>query len=191
VRAAAGPVHEAAMPDLVNLPARGAGGAVHVVVESPRGSTLKLKYEAGLGCISVSRPLPLGLAYPFDWGFVPGTKAEDGDPLDALVYWDVASYPGVVVPCRAIGVVKLEQDKKNGGSPKRVRNDRIIAVPLQHDRGSAVRGPGDLPARVREEIQQFFLSVIFFEPKHPRLLGWGGAEEAEAMVDAARVAAGG
>lgn len=169
------------MTDLATLPARDAHGAVRVVVEAPRGSTVKLKYDPELRVMSVSRPLPLGLAYPYDWGFVPGTRAQDGDPLDALVYWDAQSYPGVVIPCRAVAVVRLEQDSKTNG---RVRNDRILAVPVKHSRGDLITSPDDLPARVKDEIAQFFVSTIFFEPKNPALLGWGGPEEAAKLVDA-------
>jgi inorganic pyrophosphatase len=168
------------MANLARLPARDAQGAVRVVVESPRGAVVKLKYDLTLEMMSVSRPLPLGLAYPYDWGFVPGTRAADGDPVDALIYWDVASFPGVVVPCRPIAVVRLEQDSKTNG---RVRNDRILAVPVKHARGDLVHSPVDLPARVKDEIAQFFLSAIFFEPKNPALLGWGGPEEADRLVD--------
>ncbi|HET6440262.1 MAG TPA: inorganic diphosphatase [Anaeromyxobacter sp.] len=168
------------MADLARLPPYDLQGAVRVVVESPRGSTVKLKYDAALAVMSVSRPLPLGLAYPYDWGFVPGTRASDGDPVDALIYWDVPSYPGVVVPCRAVAVVRLEQDSKSNG---RVRNDRVLAVPVKHSRGDAIRSPDDLPPRVKDEIAQFFLSAIFFEPKNPRLLGWGGPDEALRLVD--------
>jgi inorganic pyrophosphatase len=168
------------MVDLARLPPRDPQGAVRVVVESPRGATVKLKFDVGLGVMTVSRPLPLGLAYPYDWGFVPGTRAADGDPVDALVYWEVPSFPGVVVSCRAIAVVRLEQDSKANG---RVRNDRILAVPVKHSRGAGLASPDDLPPRVKEEIAQFFLSTIFFEPKNPRLLGWGGPEEAARLVD--------
>ena len=93
------------MQDLLRLPARAASGAVHVVIESPKGSRVKLKWDPALGAITLSRPLPSGLSYPYDWGFVPGTLADDGDPLDALVYWDAGSYPGVVLACRPVGVV--------------------------------------------------------------------------------------
>ncbi len=168
------------MTDLARIPARDPQGAVRVVVESPRGATVKLKYDAALGVMTVSRPLPLGLAYPYDWGFVPGTYAADKDPVDALIYWEVPSYPGVVVPCRAIAVVRLEQDSKSNG---RVRNDRILAVPVKHSRGDRIASPDDLPARVKDEIAQFFLSAIFFEPKNPRILGWGGPDEANRLVD--------
>lgn len=169
------------MADLARLSARDAQGSLRVVVESPRGARVKLKYDTGLRAMTLSRPLPLGLAYPYDWGFVPGTRAPDGDPLDALVIWDVPTFPGVVMACRAIAVVRLEQDSKTSG---RVRNDRILAVPVKHPRGADLASPDDLPARAREEIGQFFLSTIFFEPKNPQLLGWGGPDEADRLVDA-------
>lgn len=80
--------------DLSAIPAFASDDVFHVVVEVPRGSTLKLKYAPKWEAMSISRPLPLGLSYPFDWGFVPSTQAPDGDPLDAMLLWDVASYPG-------------------------------------------------------------------------------------------------
>jgi len=151
----------------------------HVVVESPRGSTVKLKWDPGLGAMSVSRPLNLGLSFPYDWGFVPSTEGPDADPVDALVYWDVSSYPGVVIPCRAIGVVNVDQ--RGGGGDTRVRNDRVIAVPTQARR-EHVAAPGDLPARIREELNQFFLAATALEGKDARILGWGGPDEALALI---------
>jgi inorganic pyrophosphatase len=164
---------------LDEIPARTEGG-FHVVVESPRSSIVKLKYEPELGAITASRALPLGFAYPYDWGFVPSTRAPDGDPVDALVYWDVPTFPGVVLRCRALGVLELEQDSRSGGG--RVRNDRLVAVPLKHERGELLGSVHDLPARVRDELAHFFTSAIYFEPKNPRVLGWGGPEAAEALV---------
>jgi len=71
--------------------------SIPVVVESPRGSSVKLKYDPAFGAITLSRPLPTGLTYPHDWGFVPGTKASDGDTVNALIFSDAATAPGVVV----------------------------------------------------------------------------------------------
>ncbi len=163
---------------LDRLPSRTDGG-FHVVVESPRGSPVKLKFDPDLQVMRAQRPLPLGFTYPYDWGFVPSTRAPDGDPVDALVYWDVPSFPGVVVACRALGVLRLEQDSKKGG---RERNDRLLAIPLNHPRGEDLRGVDELPPRVREEIAHFFTSSIFFEPKNPTILGWGGPDAAQQLL---------
>lgn len=164
---------------LRSVPARVQGG-FHVVVESPRGATVKLKHDPALDVVVMNRPLPLGFSYPYDWGFVPRTKAPDGDPVDALVYWDAGSYPGVVIPCRALGVLGLEQDGKRGG---RERNDRILAVPLVHPRAAALRTHADLDARVRDEIEHFFTSSVYFQAKNPRVLGWDGPDAADRLID--------
>src|SRR5689334_23155915 len=117
--------------DLNLLPTFADGDVFHVVIESPRGSSLKLKFDADLKAMSISRPLMLGVFFPFDWGFVPSTKGPDGDPLDAMLLWDVASYPGVVVPCRALGVLQVEQNRRNHDPSERIRNDRIMALPIE------------------------------------------------------------
>jgi inorganic pyrophosphatase len=152
---------------------------VRVVVEAPRGSGVKLKYDPRLGAFEYGRALPLGLTYPYDWGFVPGTRAEDGDPLDALVLGDVPSYPGVVIPSRPIGVVLLDQKNHDR---KRERNDRLVLVPLGAERFEELRDAAALPRRAREEIERFFLDTTFFTQKEARVLGWKGPAEADALV---------
>lgn len=169
--------------DLTRLPLRGKGGAFHVVVESPRGSTVKLKYEPKLGAFTLSRPLVRGLRYPFDWGFVPSTEAADGDPLDALVYWDEATYPGVVLPCRALGVLKVEQRKSRGGG--RERNDRLLVVPTTAPRTENLSHIRELSRREREELEHFFTAAVAFTNKDLQVLGWEGPNVAERMLDEA------
>jgi inorganic pyrophosphatase len=161
---------------LLAIPARGDGGSVHVVVESPRGSTTKFKFDADLGAMSFSRPLPEGLAYPHDWGFVPSTRAEDGDPLDAMIVWDGVSYPGVVVTCRPIGVLLIEQTNRNTG--KRERNDRLAVLPVEAPRWTDVRTVDDLSPRARSELSHFFEAAVEFEGKDLKILGWRGPREA-------------
>jgi inorganic pyrophosphatase len=146
----------------------------HVVVESPRGAVVKLKYSPDLGAMSISRPLVLGVTYACDWGFVPSTEGPDGDPVDAAIWWDVTTYPGVVIPCRALAVVCIEQNK--GDSADRIRNDRVLAVPVASRREVA------LTARVRQEIEQFFVAATALEGKEPRILGWGDVEAALALI---------
>lgn len=162
------------------LPARNANGAFYVVVESPRGSRVKLKYDEELSAFTVARPLSFGLTYPFDWGFIPGTEGEDGDPLDAMVMWDTPTYPGVVIPCRAVGVIRLKETNKKG---KRQRNDRIIAVPVKAPRDGEVETFHDLSEREREELNHFFVSAVFFAQKDPEILGWGTPKEADELID--------
>lgn len=169
------------MPNLLHLPPRTASGAFHVVVESPRGSAAKFKYDPQLEAFTLSRPLVAGLTYPFEWGFVPGTLAPDGDPLDAAVLLDVPTYPGVVLPCRALGVVKLTQRGKN--RPGREHNDRVIALPMKAPRAGDLQDMDHLPARVRQEIEQFFLQVTLFEGKEVQIEGWEGTVAAEALID--------
>jgi len=163
------------MTRLTQLPTFADKQVFHVVVESPRGSAIKLKYSDELNAMSVSRPLPLGVFYPYDWGFVPGTRAEDGDPVDALLLWDVASFPGVVVPSRALAVVQVEQNRAKGKG--RTRNDRIIAVPVEARRERDLT-PDSIPDRVRREVEHFFVAATALEGKDVTILGWKGPDAA-------------
>jgi inorganic pyrophosphatase len=170
------------MPAIAELPPSSKDGRLHVIVESPAGATAKLKWDAEVGLFVLSRPLPLGLSYPHHWGFVPGTRAADGDPLDALVLADGTSFPGLLLPSRPLGVVRLEQNRKSGGG--RERNDRVVAVAAAGARHTEVRSHEDLPTRVRQEIERFFLDAVFFEHKDATILGWGGPDDAWEVVRA-------
>jgi inorganic pyrophosphatase len=123
--------------------------------------------------------LPLGLSYPFDWGFVPSTQAEDGDPLDILILHESSTYPGVVLPCRRLGVVEMDQEDEEG---QREGNDRVIVTPAWHNRVGEFESASDLPERLREEIEQFFLSTTFFTTKMPNILGWRGPKKASSLI---------
>jgi inorganic pyrophosphatase len=167
------------------LPPGPAQGLVNFVVESPAGATSKIKHDPEMDLFTLSRPLPLGMAYPHDWGFVPGTRADDGDPVDALVLAAGTTFPGMVLRVRPIAVVLLEQNKKAGRG--RERNDRIVAVVAQAPR-TPYRRLTDLPLRVRQELERFFIDVTFFEDKAARVLGWQGARSALALVARSRTA---
>jgi inorganic pyrophosphatase len=170
------------MKDLVSLPAR-SGGAVLVVVETPAGSRVKLKLDSELGHVTVSRPLPLGLHYPFDWGFIPSTRAADGDPLDAMLYGPGQGQPSTVVPARLLGALKVEQNRKDGRG--RQRNDRLFLVPAQAAHGDDPRDVFAFPERLRAELEDFFVWSTRWEKKDLRFLGWSGIDEAEALLSAA------
>lgn len=137
---------------------------------------LKLKYEPQWEAMSVSRPLPLG------WGFIPSTQSADGDPPDAMLLWDVPSYPGVVVRCRAIGVLRVEQNRLNHDPSERIRNDRIMSIPLEARREYSITDLGALPARVRQELEHFAVAATALEGKDVRVVGWGDAIAALKLV---------
>jgi inorganic pyrophosphatase len=158
------------------------GDVFHVVVESPRGSTLKLKYEPEWEAMSISRPLPAGVVYPFDWGFVPSTRASDGDPLDAMVIWDVASYPGVVLRCRSLGVIYVEQNETNHDPSKRIHNDRVLAIPVEARREATLMDINGLSPRLRAELEHFAGAATALEGKDIRVTGWGDAAAALDLI---------
>jgi inorganic pyrophosphatase len=162
------------LPDLHTIDTFAGEDVFHVVVESPRGAVVKLTYSPDLGAITISRPLVLGLTYPCDWGFVPSTKGADNDPIDAAIWWDVPTYPGVVIPCRALAVVRVEQNHAN--TSRRIRNDRVIAVPIAARRAMA------LDARARQELEHFFVAATALEGKDARILGWDDAGAALQLI---------
>jgi inorganic pyrophosphatase len=164
---------------LDRLPSRDDSGHVHVVVEAPRGARVKTRWDPKLGVMTLGKPLPLGVEYPYDWGFVPSTKASDGDPIDVMVLHDAATFPGVVIPSILIGVIRLSQRNEK---KKRERNDRLIAVPVDAPRWSEVRRARDLPLRTRRELEQFFVTVTAFTEKDVQILGWGDASAATRLL---------
>jgi inorganic pyrophosphatase len=167
------------MPNLAKLPSFTGDDEIQMVVETPRGSRLKLSYEAEDQFFTVSRALALGITYPFDWGFVPGTKGEDGDPIDALAIHEGGTYPGVVLRCKILGMVDVDQKGEKG----REKNPRLILMPTWYDRLKEFeKAAGGLPQRLREEIEQFFLSATFFTGKDVKLKGWHGAKAAHELI---------
>ena len=113
------------MTNYLKLPTWADSDHVHAVVETPRGSRAKLEFDPKLGAFTLAKPLLAGLTYPYDWGFIPSTKAEDGDPLDVLIIHDAATYPGLVLTCKPIGLLEVVQSSKG----KQERNDRVFVVP--------------------------------------------------------------
>src|SRR6478672_156950 len=104
---------------------------VHVIIETPKGSGNKYSFDPKTELFKLSKILPEGLVFPLHFGFIPCTKGEDGDPLDALVLMDEPSYPGNLIECRVLGVIEAEQTEKDG---EKVRNDRIVAVANESQR---------------------------------------------------------
>ena len=126
---------------------------VDVVIETPKGQRNKFKYDPDLAAVRLTRVLPVGMVFPFDFGFLPQTHADDGDPLDVLVLMDAPAYPGCVVEARLVGVLRCSQGEK--GAPA-VRNDRLIAVAAEAKTHKA-RDLRDLPSQLLSEIEAFFV----------------------------------
>ena len=128
------------------------GKTIHVVVETPRGSRNKYVYNPANDFFELKKTLPFGTVFPFDFGFVPGTLAEDGDPLDILLLMDFPAFPGCIVKCRCLGVIIAEQTEKN----KTHRNDRVICIHEDSLTFSHMKTIKDLHPNMLDEIVQFF-----------------------------------
>lgn len=167
------------MTNLMKLPTWADKEHVYAVVETPRGSTCKLDFDPKLKVFTLAKPLMTGLTYPYDWGFIPSTEAEDGDPLDVLVIHDSQTYPGVVLRCRAIGVLEVLQTKKGKSTE---RNDRIFAVPDRSPFEGDLQDIRHLPTRAVEELEQFFRATNALEDKKLEFVGWRGPAEALKII---------
>lgn len=143
---------------------------IEVVIETPKGSPLKYAYEPDTHFFRLKKILPLGMAFPYDFGFIPGTKGEDGDPLDIIVLSEFASFPGCKMDCRFIGGLQAEQSEKSG-SDRMIRNDRFLAVPVQSQVFEKTQSIDDLPETLLTQLEEFFTGYNNIEGKRFRVLG--------------------
>lgn len=155
---------------------------IEVVIETPRNCRNKYTWDKKSKAFKLTKILPAGAVFPFDFGFIPGTKGEDGDPLDVLVIMDEPAYPGCVVECFMAGMLRAKQTEKG----ETVQNDRLIGIALVSNTYKDLRSIRDLNPRVREEIAHFFISYNEQAGKKFEPQGWADAEEAMASIDKAR-----
>ncbi len=127
-------------------------GNLIVVVETPKGSGNKYAYDEAHHCFVLKKVLPEGMVFPHDFGFVPSTKAGDGDPIDVLVLMDYSAFPGCIVSTRLIGVIEAEQ-KENG---RKIRNDRLIAVACASRTHSDLHHIKELNDTFLQQVESFF-----------------------------------
>src|SRR3954467_15997938 len=138
-------------PNAVTLPPfDDESGNLNAVVETIAGSRNKFAYDEKLGLFRLKGVLPAGASFPFDFGFVPSTKGEDGDPLDVLVLMDEPAFAGCLVPARLVGVITAEQTERDGTVE---RNDRLIAVASNSHTHEGVRQLHDLSSNLLDEIE--------------------------------------
>jgi inorganic pyrophosphatase len=156
-----------------------AGERLNVIVETPRGSRNKFTYEADLGLFRLGKQLPTGAVFPYDFGFIPSTRAGDGDPLDALVLLDTPTFPGCLVRTRLLGVILGRQTGRSG---RVVDNPRLIAVATKSNEFDAIRTLKNLPTGLVDEIVHFFVSYNAASGKVFEPTGRHGPRRAKAIL---------
>jgi inorganic pyrophosphatase len=154
-------------------------GDLTVVVETPQGSRNKYKYDPERGVIRLGATLAEGLAFPHDFGFLPSTRGEDGDPLDVLLFLDAAVPPGCVATARLIGVLEVEQKEKR--KPWQ-RNDRFVAVATQARSHQRLKHIDDLRPDLLPEIESFFTHYAGLNGKELRVVRRSGPGRARKLV---------
>lgn len=156
---------------------------LRIVVETPKGSQAKYAYDPECDCFTLKTVMPAGMTFPYDFGFVPSTLGEDGDPIDALVLMDFPVVAGCVITARPIGIIEAEQKKKGG---EWSRNDRLIAVASHTRAHSGVHSLKDLRPRLVEEIIAFFEDYNRLHHKKFRAIKNGGGKTAEKLIEKGR-----
>ena len=153
-------------------------GNLNVIIDTPKGCRSKFAYDMKRKAYVLKSVLPKGALFPFDFGSIPGTKADDGDPLDALVLMDEPAFCGCLVESRLIGVIEAEQSEDGNTE----RNDRLIAVAAKSPTHSEIKSLSDLNPVLLKEIEHFFISYNQQRGKKFRPLGRFGPARATRLV---------
>lgn len=154
---------------------------INVVVETPRGFRNKFKYDDKLGLFRLHSVLPAGSAFPYDFGFIPQTKAADGDPIDVLLLMDQPAFAGCVVAARLIGVIEADQKEKG---EKKVRNDRLVAVAIDAHDYRDLKTIRDINENLLKELEHFFVAYNEAKGREFRFLRTQGPRHARKLLEA-------
>jgi inorganic pyrophosphatase len=174
-------VRSAAGESLFRIPARDPeSGLLHVIVDTPAGSPIKFKYDIENRCYKASYLFAPGTVFPFDFGSVPSTLAEDGDPLDALVLMEKPSFTGCLVPVRLLGVLEAEQTQEG----KTFRNDRLIGAAEVSREYEGLSTLKDVPTRLLKDLESFFVFYNATRGRIFKVLGRFGPDRARRLVSA-------
>jgi len=151
---------------------------IRVIIETPKGSRNKYAFDEEDRVFELKRVLPAGMAFPYDFGFVPSTKAEDGDPTDVLVLMDEPAFTGCVLKCRIIGIIEGEQ----GSKKDKLRNDRVIAVEKDNHSFADIRHIDDLGKQFLRELEEFFVNYHQLSGEKYKIIGVKGPAEAKRRI---------
>lgn len=162
--------------DLSRIPAQPKPGLLNVLIEIPGGSKNKYEFDKDLQAFALDRVLFSSVQYPYDYGFVPNTLADDGDPLDGIVLMDQPTFPGCIIAARPIGMLEMI----DGGD----RDEKILCVPAKDPRYAQVKSLADVASHRLDEIAEFFRTYKNLEKKVTEILGWKDADQVQALVDA-------
>jgi inorganic pyrophosphatase len=151
---------------------------VRMIVEIPKNSSNKFEYDPVARTFRLDRALYSPMHYPADYGFVPGTIAEDGDPLDVLCLIDHPTFTGCLIEVRPVGVLDLVDQTTT--------DHKIIAVPLRDPRFEQIKTVQDLPPHVAREFEHFFTIYKELEDKVVETRGWHGLDHALEVINTSR-----
>ena len=153
------------------------------IIETPKGCRNKYSWDEEQKCFLLKAALPSGMVFPYDFGCVPQTKADDGDPIDVLVLMDEPAFPGCALLVRLIGVIEGEQITPKADP---VRNDRLVAVAETTHLYAKLQKLKDLPRQSLREIEEFFVNYHRLQGKKYKLLGRKGEKTALKLIEKAR-----
>jgi inorganic pyrophosphatase len=165
-------------PRIAGILAAMADVPLHCLVEIPKGSRNKYEWDKELGGIKLDRFLFSSVHYPTDYGFIPQTCGEDGDPLDAMVLVSEPTFPGCLIEVKAIAVFRMADD--------RGQDDKVLCVPHEDPNWNYIESLDDVPNQLRVEIEHFFSIYKQPEGKEVEVDGWHGRDEADTIIAESR-----
>ena len=151
-----------------------------VIIETPKGRRNKFDYDPDVQLFTLGGLLPEGLAFPYDFGFIPSTLGEDGDPLDVLVMMDEPAHVGCMLDVRLIGVMEAQQVEKGSAT----KNDRLIAVALHSYSHQDLSSFKQIPKNLLDQLEEFFISYNKSRGKKFKVEGCHGPQRAGELVEA-------
>jgi inorganic pyrophosphatase len=162
--------------DLSLIPPQPKAGVINVLIEIPAGSKNKYEFDKDLQAFALDRVLYASVQYPYDYGFIPNTLADDGDPLDGMVIMDQPTFPGCIIAARPIGMLEMV----DGGD----RDEKILCVPVKDPRYADVKSLKDIAPHRLEEVAEFFRTYKNLEKKVTEILGWKDVDQVTPLVEA-------